>query len=158
MLIPSSEANTVIGGIDTHQDQHWAAIVDQTVDQTGRVLGTQAFLDDRNRVSRHAQVFDSKCKVSRVFAEPLDQQIDVAGESPERPERSGVGLTNGQPGPRSHGGEHTLTPQVRRYRRQPTAVDGRMIAAAWRLVSAGQRSSSVRLAGAGLHREVNEVV
>ena len=36
MLIPSSEANTVVGGIDTHQDQHWAAVVDQT----GRVLDT----------------------------------------------------------------------------------------------------------------------
>ena len=65
MLIPSSEANTVVGGIDTHQDQHWAAVVDQT----GRVLGTQAFSTTAAGYRAMLRWFGSKGDVGRVGVE-----------------------------------------------------------------------------------------
>ena len=37
MPITPLEPGAVVGGIDTHQDLHWAAVVDHT----GHVLGTE---------------------------------------------------------------------------------------------------------------------
>ena len=65
MLIASSEANTVIGGIDTHQDQHWAAVVDHA----GRVLGTQAFSTTSAGYRAMLTWLSSKGEVGRVGVE-----------------------------------------------------------------------------------------
>ena len=65
MPITPLEPGAVVGGIDTHQDLHWAAVVDHT----GHVLGTEAFSTTRSGYRAMLAWLRSKGDVRRVGVE-----------------------------------------------------------------------------------------
>ena len=65
MTITPLETDAVVGGIDTHQDLHWAAVVDHT----GHVLGTEAFSTTRSGYRAMLVWLRSKGDVCRVGVE-----------------------------------------------------------------------------------------
>ncbi|MCY4483247.1 MAG: transposase [Spirochaetaceae bacterium] len=65
MPIMSLETGAVVAGIDTHQDLHWAAVVDHT----GHVLGTEAFSTTRSGYRAMLVWLRSKGNVCRVGVE-----------------------------------------------------------------------------------------
>ena len=65
MPITPLEPDAVVGGIDTHQDLHWAAVVDHT----GHVLGTEAFSTTRSGYRAMLVWLRSKGDVCRVGVE-----------------------------------------------------------------------------------------
>ena len=65
MPITPLETGAVVGGIDTHQDLHWAAVVDHT----GHVLGTEAFSTTRSGYRAMLAWLRSKGDVRRVGVE-----------------------------------------------------------------------------------------
>ena len=69
MTITPLETDAVVGGIDTHQDLHWAAVVDHT----GHVLGTEAFSTTRSGYRAMLVWLRSKGDVCRVGVESTGQ-------------------------------------------------------------------------------------
>ena len=64
-ITPLEPSGAVVGGIDTHQDLHWAAVVDHT----GHVLGTEAFSTTRSGYRAMLAWLRSKGDVRRVGVE-----------------------------------------------------------------------------------------
>jgi len=100
MTIMPPEAAAVIGGIDTHQDLHTAAVVDAT----GRVLGTRSFSTTRAGYRAMLGWFRSKGDIVRVGVESTGTYgagitrhlalagvpvLEVTGPDPARRRRQG---------------------------------------------------------------------